>query len=148
MKPPEQTETSASTLAHASDATAPEATPAPRQTILLVEDDHAIRRYLEVILQKAGYTVITANDGLEAMKVALTIPVDAVVTDAIMPHLSGHELCRFLRHQTRLSRLPVILLSGLENSAAATAAKEDGADVYLCKPVSPQHLINCLEQLL
>ena len=119
----------------------------PRQAILLVEDDRSLRRYLEVILQKAGYTVITASDGLEAMKVALTTPVDAVITDAIMPHINGHELCRFLRRQSKLARLPVILLSGLEDSAATTA-QEDGADIYMSKPVSPNELINCLERLI
>lgn len=120
---------------------------APQQTILLVEDDRSIRRYLEVILQKAGYKVVVANDGLEAMKLALTTPVDAVVTDAIMPHINGHELCRFLRSQAKLSHLPVVLLSGLENNVAALA-KEGGANIYLSKPVSPNELINCLEQLL
>lgn len=120
---------------------------APQQTILLVEDDRSLRRYLEVILQKAGYKVVVASDGLEAMKLALTTPLDAVVTDAIMPHINGHELCRFLRGHAKLSHLPVILLSGLENNVAALA-KEGGANIYLSKPVSPNELINCLEQLL
>ena len=64
-----------------------------RGTILIVEDDRSIRRYLEVILQRAGYCVVAAADGLEAMKAALTAAIDAVVTDAIMPHLNGYELC-------------------------------------------------------
>jgi DNA-binding response OmpR family regulator len=146
MKTPEQLETDAPLEAVAGELGAPASQDAPRQTILLVEDDRSLRRYLEVILQKAGYTVITASDGLEAMKTALTTTLDAVVTDAIMPHLGGHELCRFLRGQPKLSRLPVILLSGLENSAAT--AQADGADVYLSKPVSPSELVSCLEQLL
>ena len=53
-----------------------------RGTILLVEDDRSIRRYLEVILQRAGYIVVSAGDGLEAMKAALSNTLDAVVTDA------------------------------------------------------------------
>jgi DNA-binding response OmpR family regulator len=118
-----------------------------RQTILLVEDDRSIRRYLEVILQKAGFVVLTAGDGVEAMKIALTAPVNAIVTDAIMPHLNGHELCRFIRRQAKLASLPIILLSGLENKAS-TNNKEDGADVYMAKPVAPNDLINCLERLL
>lgn len=147
MKTPEQLETDAPPEAVAGELGPPARHDATRPTILLVEDDRSLRRYLEVILQKAGYTVITASDGLEAMKAALTTTLDAVVTDAIMPHLGGHELCRFLRRQPKLSRLPVILLSGLENSAATTA-QADGADVYLSKPVSPTELVSCLEQLL
>ena len=146
MKTPEQIESAVQTFTPAGE-TATRQERAAQATILLAEDDRSIRRYLEVILQKAGYTVLTAGDGLEAMKIALTTPIQAVVTDAIMPHLSGHELCRFLRHQSKLARLPIILLSGLENNSATTA-REDGADIYLAKPVTPTALINCLEQLL
>ena len=120
---------------------------ATRGTILIVEDDRSIRRYLEVILQRAGYRVLSAADGLEAMKAALTSAVDAVVTDAIMPHLNGYELCRFLRHHPKLSRLPVVLLSGFERADAARDAN-DRPDVYLAKPVRPDELTGCLARLL
>jgi twitching motility two-component system response regulator PilH len=122
-------------------------TRATRGTILLVEDDRSIRRYLEVILQRAGYGVITAADGLEAMKAALASPIDAVVTDAIMPHLNGYELCRFLRRHPKLSCLPVVLLSGLER-ADSSHEEEDRANVYLAKPVRPEELTGCLARLL
>jgi CheY-like chemotaxis protein len=127
----------------------PSATPShvTRGTILVVEDDRAIRRYLEVILERNGYRVVAAADGLEAMKAALNGDVDAVVTDAIMPHLSGIELCRFLRHHPKLSRLPVVLLSGFE-SARAAHETNDRPDVYLAKPVRPDELVNCLARLL
>ena len=122
-------------------------TRATRGAILIVEDDRSIRRYLEVILQRAGYSVLSASDGLEAMKAALTSAVDAVVTDAIMPHLNGYELCRFLRHHPKLSRLPVVLLSGFERADAARDAG-DRPDVYLAKPVRPDELTGCLARLL
>jgi DNA-binding response OmpR family regulator len=116
-------------------------------SILLVEDDRSVRRYLEVILQRAGYEVIVASDGLEAMKLVLASTVDAVVTDAVMPHLSGHELCRFLRRHTKLARLPIIILSGMEREASATEEK-NCADIYLAKPVRPEELLACLERLI
>ena len=122
-------------------------TRASRGTILIVEDDRSIRRYLEVILQRAGYCVVAASDGLEAMKAALTSSIDAVVTDAIMPHLNGYELCRFLRHHPKLSRLPVVLLSGFERADAAHETN-DRPDVYLAKPVRPEELTGCLARLL
>lgn len=118
-----------------------------RGTILLVEDDRSIRRYLEVILSRAGYAVLTAADGLEAMKTALASRIDAVVTDAVMPHLSGYELCRFLRRHPKLSSLPVILLSGLEKAGAATDM-DANADIYLSKPVRPEELTGSLARLL
>jgi len=77
-----------------------------QKCILLVEDDRSVRRYLEVTLQRAGYEVITAEDGLAGMKCALTSRVDAVITDAVMPQMSGHELARFLRSTPKLSKLP------------------------------------------
>jgi CheY-like chemotaxis protein len=116
----------------------------PRPTVLLAEDDRALRRYLEVVLRRAGYEVLPAADGLEAMKVLLSNAVDAVVTDAVMPHLSGHELCRFLRDHPRLKDLPVVLLSG-ETSARA---EEAGADLYLSKPVPAEELSASLARLL
>lgn len=118
-----------------------------RGTILLVEDDRSIRRYLEVILSRAGFKVITAADGLEAMKVALASTIDAVVTDAVMPHLNGYELCRFLRRHPKLSCLPVILLSGLSRADAAPD-DDSRADVYLSKPVRPEELTSSLGRLL
>lgn len=120
---------------------------ATRGTILLVEDDRSIRRYLEVILQRAGYTVVSAGDGLEAMKAALSNTLDAVVTDAIMPHLNGYELCRFLRRHPKMSQLPVILLSGIDR-ADSSQEEEMRADVYLAKPVRPEELTGTIARLL
>ena len=114
--------------------------------VLLVEDDRAVQRYLQVILQRAGYEVICAADGLEAMKIALSQSIDAVVTDAIMPHFSGQEFCRFLRSYPTLSALPVILLSAFENKTASEG--DDLADVCLTKPVDPEELISCLARLI
>lgn len=136
------TDTSAS---HLPPACAPQARAA---TVLLAEDDRALRRYLEVVLQRAGYAVVSAADGLEAMKAALSpASFDAVVTDAVMPHLGGHELCRFLRRHPKLSALPVVLLSGADQTPASSDAS-DRADVYLFKPVRPEELTACLAGLL
>lgn len=121
-----------------------------KPVVLLVEDDAAVRRYLEVILRRAGYDVIQAANGLEAIKVALSAKVDAVVTDALMPHLNGHELCRYLRARPELSRLPLLLLTGLEpNSASAVPAETSKhADAHLTKPVRPEDFTECLARLL
>jgi CheY-like chemotaxis protein len=116
-----------------------------RATVLLAEDDRSLRRYLEVVLRRAGYEVLTAADGLEAMKALLSSTVDVVVTDAAMPHLSGHELCRFVRNHPKLKGLPVVLLSG---SDAAARPAEAGADVYLSKPVPAGELADSLARLL
>jgi len=120
---------------------------APHPCVLLVEDDRSVRRYLEVTLQRSGYRVITAGDGLEAIKLALSSDVDVVVTDAIMPHLSGHELARFLRANPKVSTLPIVLLTGQENKDTASSS-ENLIDAFLYKPVKAKELTNCLAGLL
>jgi two-component system, OmpR family, phosphate regulon response regulator PhoB len=117
-----------------------------RPRVLLVEDDKALRRYLEFTLVQAGYEVILAADGLEGMKMALSSTIDIVVTDAMMPHLSGHEFCRFLRNSPHLSHIPIVMLSGSEPEQ--TGLNKDLADVFLSKPMSAELLTSCLEELL
>jgi DNA-binding response OmpR family regulator len=120
---------------------------AAQRCVLLVEDDRSVRRYLEVTLQRCGYKVITAEDGLEGMKQALTSKVDAVITDAMMPQMSGQELARFLRNNPKVSGLPIILLTGQENRNAARSS-EKLIDAFLHKPVSAEELKRCLASLL
>lgn len=115
--------------------------------MLLVEDDRSVRRYLEVTLQRSGYTVMTASDGLEAMKLALSSRVDVVITDAIMPHMSGQQLARFLRSDPKFSHVPIVLLTGQANQEARDASK-DLVDGYLNKPVKADDLKSCLRDLL
>ena len=116
-----------------------------QQCVLLVEDDPALRRYLEVVLERAGYSVISAGDGLEAMKSLLAEPVDVVVTDALMPNLDGYELCRFVRNSPHLAHLPIILLSALD--PRNTTDESEQMDAFLAKPVSPEDLLSTISNL-
>jgi CheY-like chemotaxis protein len=117
-----------------------------RARVLLVEDDNALRRYVEVTLERAGYKVLSAADGLEGMKIALTSVVDIVITDAMMPNLSGHELCRFLRNSPQLSHIPIIFLSGMAPREGRQEAEY--ADASFSKPVSAEDLMECVAELL
>lgn len=116
--------------------------------VLLVEDDRSVRRYLEVTLQRSGYRVLTAEDGLEAMKVAMSSAIDVVVTDAIMPNLSGQQLAAFLRKNPKLSSIPIVLLTGQENKAASATADDVTIDAFLYKPVKADDLKNCVSKLV
>lgn len=117
----------------------------PRR-VLLVEDDRSSRRFLEIVLERAGYKVVPAGDGLEAMKLVISTPVDIVVTDATMPNLSGHEFCRFLRNSPSLSHLPVILLSA--HARKDPDENVEQVDAFMLKPVSGEVLVACVERLL
>jgi CheY-like chemotaxis protein len=111
-----------------------------RRCVLLVEDDPALRRYLEVVLQRAGYDVVSAGDGLEAMKALLMQAVHVIVTDALMPNLDGYQLCRFVRNSAHLAHLPIILLSALD--PRNTTDESEQVNAFLAKPVSPEDLLS------
>jgi CheY-like chemotaxis protein len=115
-----------------------------KKKILLAEDDSSMRRFVEIILQQAGYEVLTAEDGLQALQTAQTNEIDALVADAVMPHLTGYDLCRMLRSQTK--DLPMIILSGLEQNN-----QDDDciADIFLVKNANLKNdLTAALEKLL
>lgn len=115
--------------------------------VLLVEDDRSLRRYLEVTLQRLGYRVIAAADGIEAMKVAHSSAVDIVLTDAVMPQLSGQQLAALLRSNAAFAEMPIVLLTGQENADAISAAG-DAIDAFLYKPIKADELKACLAKLL
>jgi DNA-binding response OmpR family regulator len=117
------------------------------KAILLVEDDSALRRYLQIILERSGFYVVTARDGMDAMSKLETYSFAVIVTDGVMPYLDGYELCRFVRKHETLSQTPVILLSGLDHEDSDEELNAR-ADVYLSKPVSPDDLVRHLESLM
>jgi twitching motility two-component system response regulator PilH len=120
----------------------PTETPQRARCVLLVEDDAALRRYIEVLLERAAFDVISAADGLEAMK-WLSSKVDVIVTDAVMPNVSGYELCRFVRSSPHLRHLPIILLSGLDPKNAET----EQVNAFLAKPITPESLLACIRNV-
>lgn len=112
-----------------------------KKTVLLAEDDASIRRFIEIILQNAGFEVLTAEDGLTAMQIALETEIDALVADAIMPQMSGYDLCRALRSR----KIPCILLSGLEENDS----NDELADIFLTKDTNlKEELLSALQKLL
>jgi len=118
-----------------------------KKRILLAEDDDSMRRLLEVILQKADYEVVTAEDGLKAMKLAFENNINAVVADAIMPGLTGYDLCRMLKSRDDKKDVPFVILSGLSADTNETA--KCAADVFLTKnPKLKEELIETLKNLL
>ncbi len=118
-----------------------------KKKILLVEDDDAMRRFLEIVLQRADYEVILAEDGLAAMEVAFDSDIDAVVSDAVMPNLTGHDLCRILRQNPQMKNVPLVILSGLEQEKS-DVSQDFPADAYLLKGSNlSEELINKLSEL-
>jgi CheY-like chemotaxis protein len=115
--------------------------------ILLADDDTSIRRFLEIILQRINYDVTAVEDGLAAMTAALAEQFDAVIADAVMPNLTGYDLCRILKQNPQYKNVPMVILSGLENNAEN--GEQSIADAYLMKGENlKQQLAETLSRLL
>lgn len=104
----------------------------PRRTVLVAERDRSVRELLQFFLERAGYAVVLADDGVAALERALEAPPAVVVTEILLPRLDGLTLCRRLRDDPRTSDVPVIVFSVL---AAGTRAAEAGAHAFLRKPL-------------
>jgi DNA-binding response OmpR family regulator len=106
------------------------------RTILVVDDDAAIRDTLAYNLRAEGYHVVTAGDGLGAMEAAANGPVSLVLLDLMLPRLDGLEVCRRLRAQSSTSAIPILMLTARGEETDKVVGLELGADDYVTKPFS------------
>jgi DNA-binding response OmpR family regulator len=111
-----------------------------RPLVLVADDDPDILMLVSFRLDRAGYDVIQAQDGEEAVRLAVEHEPDLAVLDVMMPKLDGYEATRKLRSHETTSRLPVILLTARVQEADVARGFEAGADDYVKKPFSPQEL--------
>src|SRR5579871_56697 len=102
-------------------------------TILLVDDDEAVRRVLSFPLERDGYEVVQAADGEEALRRFDEQPIDLVVLDVMLPRLDGLEVCKQLRAR---SSVPIIMLTARDDELDKVLGLELGADDYVTKPFS------------
>ena len=116
-------------------------------TVLVVEDDYNIRDLLLDILS-SKYTVLTANDGLEAIRILQQNLPDLVLCDIIMPELDGLGLIDKIRSDERTAHLPIVSVSAKLSIEDRIEAVEHGADAYITKPFNPRHVLATIEQLL
>lgn len=142
LLPDAHTETSADI----SPAPAASAAPPPL-TLLLVEDDEDMRRYIRQELE-ATYHIIEAANGQTGLIKARKFMPDLVVTDVMMPEMSGTELCRSLKKDAETCHIPVILLTAQGDMAHRIEGLETGADSYIPKPFNTRHLKIRIEKLI
>jgi diguanylate cyclase (GGDEF)-like protein len=108
--------------------------------ILLVEDDRLQALTIKEYLEKAGYEVVWAENGLSAIKSAASRPFDLVVLDLVLPDLDGNEVCRWLKNTKQTQDIPIIILSAKGETKEKVSGLEAGADDYLPKPYDPSEL--------
>ncbi len=117
--------------------------------LLLVEDDNNLREIYEARLQAEGYTIVTAKDGEEALVVAKAEKPDLIISDIMMPKISGFEMLDILRNTENLKNVPVIMLTALGQNDDQQRADKLGADRYLVKSqVTLEDIVKVAHELL
>jgi two-component system, chemotaxis family, chemotaxis protein CheY len=112
--------------------------------ILIVDDAATVRMYYRLILEEAGYLVVEAVNGIEAMEKALRDTFDLYIVDVNMPKQDGYGFLRDLRGREELRQVPALMVSTEAASNDKKRAYVAGANLYLVKPVKPEELlVNC-----
>ena len=112
------------------------------QKVMVVDDESDILEILEYNLEKEGYEVKTAGDGLKAVEIAKKFKPQLVLLDIMMPNQDGVETCRQLREMPETSNAFIIFLTARSEEYSEVAAFDNGADDYITKPIKPRALMS------
>jgi len=116
--------------------------------ILLIEDDPSVLRAISYMLEKEGYDVLTAMNGLVGLRKAKEENPDLLILDVMLPGIDGFEVCHRLRAESQTAHLPILMLSAKGQAADKATGLQVGADEYLTKPVERSVLLSKIEALL
>jgi DNA-binding response OmpR family regulator len=115
--------------------------------ILIAEDEPDIQTLLILALEHAGHEVVMAEDGEEAVRLAMKEDPELILMDVRMPNLNGYEACKRIRAEANLQHVPVMLLS-VRGSEAMRLGREAGATDYMVKPFALENLMRRITELL
>jgi len=126
------------------------------KTILVVDDEPNVRQYLTTVLEDAGFNVVTAGDGIEALEIIKKTMPDFISLDLIMPRKSGHKLLHELRRNKQWSRIPVLIVTAHARDELGKGDLQDlldsrvmsGPGTYLEKPVNPLNYVQSIQRAL
>jgi len=116
--------------------------------VLVIEDDKDIIELVKYNLEKDGYQVLTSGDGAAGLAQIRRTPPDLLLLDLMLPKLSGLDICREVRKDAALNRLPILILTARGEEADRVVGLELGADDYVTKPFSPRELVARVKALL
>ncbi len=123
-------------------------TPAAGRRVLVADDESHILHVVSLKLRNAGYRVLTASDGQEALELAQSQQPDLLITDYHMPQLSGLELCQRLKADPTTARIPAIMLTARGYHLEPEDTQASGILRMLSKPFSPRHLLATVNEVL
>lgn len=118
------------------------------KTVLVVDDGPAELELICRYLRDVGYTVISTTDAKDALAKASSQKLDAVVTDVVMPGMSGFELCRNIKKSEDTKTLPVIICTSKDQDLDRLWGKKQGADAYVTKPFTRDDLVKAVQSVL
>lgn len=116
--------------------------------ILAVDDEKHILRLVQINLEKAGYEVITAGNGREAVDKVHSEHPDLIVMDVMMPEMTGFEALQELKENPETATIPVIMLTAKAQDADVFHGWQSGADLYLTKPFNPLELLAFVKRIM
>ena len=116
-------------------------------TILVVEDSPSELELISHFLNESGYKVIKATGGTEALKKLELEKPDAIITDVVMPGMSGFELCRFLKKNPETQKVPIVICSSKNQEIDRLWAMRQGADAYVTKPYTREELLRAIKSV-
>ncbi|MGB6299129.1 MAG: response regulator [Rivularia sp. (in: cyanobacteria)] len=116
-------------------------------TVLIVEDSLSQLELINHYLDNGDYKIIKSTSAKQAFDIALKDNIDVVVTDVVMPEMSGFELCRLLKKNPVTQKLPIILCTSKNLKIDKLWGMKQGASAYLTKPYSRQQLLNTIQSL-
>jgi len=119
-----------------------------KKKILVVDDEPDVTDLVAYHLKAKGFQVETLNDATTSISRARAFHPDLLILDIMMPHLSGIQICRILRTDNKLSKVPIIFLTAKSEPQDRIEGLESGADDYLGKPFSPKELVLRVESIL
>ncbi|MBV8062921.1 MAG: response regulator [Nevskia sp.] len=116
--------------------------------LLIVEDDPDIRKLFSMVFTEAGFTVFTADDGLDGLKMARKELPDAILMDLMMPRMNGYIATRMIKTDADMAHIPVVALTAVAPAPEDAKLKEMGFTAYCVKPVRPADAVAVIRQAL
>ena len=114
--------------------------------VMVIDDSNTIRRTAEALLKKAGYEVLTAADGFEAMSIITDQHPDIIFVDIMMPRLDGYQTCQLIKNNRRFRGTPVIMLSSKDGLFDRARGRIAGSEEHINKPFTQEELIEAIHK--